>query len=95
MRRHEVEGLDACRTYWVPAVVAPCRDWSAAPGCRRGARFVVDLKTMHASRDSFSPFESRAGCLDWIMRHRAELNRELPGATVRAVMLDRWLLGLE
>jgi hypothetical protein len=56
---------------------------------------VVDIETMHASRDAFDPFESRARCLDWIMRHRSELNRELPGATVRAVMLDRWLLGLE
>lgn len=95
MRRHEVEGLDSSRTYWVPAVVAPNRDWAGAPGCRRGARFVVDPETMHASRDSFGPFDSRAGCLGWIMRHRSELNRTLPGAAVRAVMLDRWLLGLE
>ncbi len=95
MRRHEVEGLDSSRIWWVPAVVAPSRDWAGAPGCRRGARFVVDLETLHASRDSFGPFDSRALCLDWIMRHRSELNRHMPGATVRAVMLDRWLLGLE
>jgi hypothetical protein len=56
---------------------------------------MVDLETLRATRDAFSPFDSRAGCLDWIMRHRADLNRALPGATVRAVMLDRWLLGLE
>jgi hypothetical protein len=95
MRRHEVEGLDSGRTWWVPAVVAPRRDWAGAPGCRRGARFLVDIETMHASRDAFDPFDSRAGCLDWIMRHRSDLNRALPGATVRAARLDRWLLGLE
>lgn len=95
MRRREVEALDSSRPWWVAAVVAPSRDWAGAPGCRRGARFVVDLETLRASRDSFAPFDSRAGCLDWIMSHRSELNRNLPGATVKAVMLDRWLLGLE
>jgi hypothetical protein len=29
------------------------------------------------------------------MHHRAALNESLPGATVRAVRLDRWLLGLD
>jgi hypothetical protein len=95
MRRCEVDGLDSSRTWWVAAVVAPDRDWAGAPGCRRGARFMVDPGTLRASRDEFSPFDSRAGCLDWIMRHRAELNWALPGTIVRAVMLDRWLLGLE
>jgi hypothetical protein len=95
MHRCEVDRLDPARTYWVPAVVAPHGDWAGAPGCRRGARFMVDLETLRASRDEFSPFDSRAGCLDWIMRHRDGLNRTLPGTTVRAVMLDRWLLGLE
>ena len=95
MRRCEVDGLDPTRTYWVPAVVAPHRDWAGAPGCRRGARFVVDRETLRASRDEFSPFDSELSCLHWIMRHRSELNRTLPGAPIRAVKLDRWLLGLE
>jgi hypothetical protein len=29
------------------------------------------------------------------MRNRADLNRTLPQARVKAVALDRWLLGLE
>ena len=95
MRRHEVEGLDSSRTWWVPAVVAPRRNWAGAPGCRRGARFVVDRETLRASRDEFSPFDSELSCLGWIARHRDGLNRMVPGATVRAVKLDRWLLGLE
>ena len=60
----------------------------------RGARFMVEV-SFRASRDSFEPFDSRAGCLGWIMSHRAELNRALAGAPVRAVPLDRWLLGLD
>jgi hypothetical protein len=46
-------------------------------------------------RDGLTPFGSRVLCLDWIMNNRAELNRTLPGAAVRAVMPDRWLLGLD
>ena len=95
MRRCEVDGLDSRRTYWVPAVVAPQRNWEGAPGCRRGARFMVDTETLRASRDQFGTFESQLSCLSWIMRHRSELNQTLPGATVRAIALDRWLLGLE
>ena len=95
MRRSEVERLDSSRTWWVPAVVAPRRDWAGAPGCRRGARFTVDRETLRASRDELSPFESELSCLHWILRHRAHLNRTLPGARIRAVKLDRWLLGLE
>lgn len=95
MRRCEVDGLDSRRRYWVPAVVAPQRDWPGAPGCRRGARFLVDPLTLHATRDEFEPFDSQSSCLEWIMRNRIELNRTLPGARVRAVALNRWLLGLE
>lgn len=95
MHRCEIEQLDSTRQYWVPAVVAPQRDWSGAPGCRRGARFLVDRNTLGASRDEFEPFESRLSCLSWILSHRAQLNRTLPGATIRAVPLNRWLLGLD
>jgi hypothetical protein len=95
MRRSEVDGLDPGRQHWVPAVVAPRRDWAAAPGCRRGARFLVDGRTFRPSRDEFEPFDSEFACLGWIMRHRAQLNRALAGATIRAVPLDRWLLGLD
>jgi hypothetical protein len=42
MRAAEVDTLDAARTWWVPAVRAPRRDWAGAPGCRRGARFLID-----------------------------------------------------
>src|SRR3546814_6763978 len=79
---------DTTRTYGVPAVVSPQREWAGAPGCRRGARFMVDRETLCASRDAFSPFGSKLSCLHWIMSHRAELNRTLPGATVRAVPLE-------
>lgn len=95
MHRQEIESLDAARTYWIAAVVSPERDWSGAPGCRRGARFMVNADTLRPTRDEFSPFDSKLSCLGWIMRHRAHLNRTLPGATVRAVPLDRWLLGLD
>ena len=94
MHRSELGRLDPTRTWWVPAVVSPERDWAGAPGCRRGARFLVE-GDFRPSRESFEPFESRALCLGWIMRHRSELNGSLPGVTVRAVALDRWLLGLD
>ena len=95
MRRSEIDRLDPTRTYWVPAVVSPERDWPGAPGCRKGARFMVDRRTFLPSRDEFETFDSRENCLGWIMRHRIELNRTLPGARIRAVPLDRWLLGLD
>jgi len=95
MRRCEVEGLDPARTYWVPAVVAPRRNWAGAPGCRRGARFLVDGRTFRPTRDEFEAFDSQFRCLGWIARHRSDLNRTLPGARVSAVPLDRWLLGLD
>ena len=95
MHRSDVHRLDPGRQYWVPAVVAPERDWPGAPGCRRGARFAVDGRTLRACRDEFAAFESELHCLKWIMKNRAQLNRALPQARVRAVALDRWLLGVE
>lgn len=95
MHRSEIDRLDWARTYWVPAVVSPERNWAGAPGCRRGARFMVDGRTFRASHDDFEAFESELNCLSWIMLNRAQLNRSCPGAKVRAVALDRWLLGLE
>ncbi len=56
---------------------------------------MVSRETLRASRDSFDPFDTELSCLQWIMRNRSSLNRNLPGAAVRAVKLDRWLLGLE
>ena len=95
MRRADVERLDPTRTYWVPCVVAPRRDWPGAPGCRPGARFLVDRRTLRANRDEFAAFGSKLSCLRWILRHRSQLNRSLPNARIRAVPLDRWLLGLD
>ena len=95
MRPSDVERLDPTRTYWVPAVVSPRRDWAGVPGCRKGARFMVNHETLQATRHDFATFETELGCLQWIMRNRANLNRTLPGAAIRAVRLDRWLLGLD
>ncbi|HEX8124176.1 MAG TPA: hypothetical protein VF548_01175 [Allosphingosinicella sp.] len=95
MRRSEVDNLDPARTYWVPAVVSPKRDWPASPGCRRGARFLVDGRTFRPARDEFETFDSEFACLGWIMRHRSRLNRTLCGVRIKAVPLDRWLLGLD
>ena len=94
MHRRDVDILDPAVPHWVPAVVSPVRDWPGYPGCRRGARFLVD-GTLHASRDEFDRFDTRGHCLEWIMHHRADLQRTLPGGMVRAVRLDRWLLGLD
>jgi hypothetical protein len=95
MRRSEVERLDATRTWWVAAVVSPRRDWAGAPGCRKGARFLVDDGTFRASREQFATFESEFGCLGWIAHNRDRLSRALPGAAIRCVPLDQWLLGLD
>ncbi|MBX3563473.1 MAG: hypothetical protein KF730_02740 [Sphingomonas sp.] len=95
MRRADVDLLDPRRAYWVPSVVAPCRDWPAAPGCFRGARFLVDRHTLRANRSDFAAFASKASCMRWMMRHRLALNAALPEARVDAVRLDRWLLGLD
>lgn len=56
---------------------------------------MVDGRTCRASRDEFEPFESQLSCLNWIMLHRIDLNRTLPNARIRAVALNRWLLGLD
>jgi hypothetical protein len=56
---------------------------------------MVNSLTLRASRDEFVPFDSELSCLRWIMQNRAHLNRTLPGARIRAVPLDRWLLGLD
>ncbi len=95
MHRRDVDMLDPARTYWVPAVTAPRRDWAGAPGCRKGARFLVDRRSLKPSRTRFPTFDSRPECLRWIMEHRAALNLSLPEAPVAAVRLDRWLLGLD
>ena len=95
MDARDVERLDPTRTYWVPAVVSPHRNWAAVPGCRKGARYMVDRETLRATRNEFGTFDSELSCLHWILQNRARLNRMLPGAAVRAVKLDRWLLGLE
>lgn len=95
MRRADIEGLDARRTWWVLAVAAPEPDWPAAPGCRRGARYLVDTRALRPRRDEFGAFEDRLSCLSWLMAHRADLTRALPGAAVRPVRLDRWLLGMD
>lgn len=95
MRRSDVDLLDSRRAYWVPSVVAPCRDWAAAPGCFRGSRFLVDRHTLHASRSEFAAFASKPACQRWVMRHRIELNAALPDARIAVVRLDRWLLGLD
>jgi hypothetical protein len=95
MQRNEVDQLDPARIWWVPAVVSPRRDWSAAPGCRRGARYLVDRATLRPTRDDFLPFPNELTCLHWIVTNRSGLSRSLPGASIKAVRLDRWLLGLD
>ena len=95
MQRCEVDRLDPARTYWVPAVVSPQRNWAGSPGCRKGARFLVDRRTFRPTRDEFEPFDSEFACLGWIRRNRSQLNRTLAGVGIRAVSLDRWLLGLD
>ena len=95
MHRRAVDQLPASTHYWVPAVIAPERGWAGMPSCRRGGRFMVDCASLRPSRDEFEPFESELSCLQWIMLHRRELNERLPGVRVRAVALDRWLLGLD
>jgi hypothetical protein len=56
---------------------------------------MVNRETFRPSRDDFGTFDSELSCLQWIMLNRRDLNRTLPGASIRAVRLDRWLLGLE
>lgn len=95
MNHAEAERLDARRTWWVPAVRAPRRDWPGMPGCRSGARFLIDEDNCRPARSHYPVFESRGACLQWIMAHRAELVRTAPGVPVTPVSLQRWLLGLD
>ena len=95
MQRQPVDQLDATRTYWAPAVVAPRRDWAGSPGCRKGARFLVDADRCRATREQVPLFDSKGECLEWMMLHRGELAQSLPGARVAPVNLARWMLGLD
>jgi hypothetical protein len=94
MKRADVDRLDGSRTYWVPAVRAPTRDWAGAPGCRLGARFLIDEASCRPARDNYPAFGRRGDCLEWIMAHRARLVRTAPDAKVEPVSLAHWLLGL-
>ena len=86
--------FDATRAHWVPAVVAPRRDWEAAPGCRKGARYLISAAELRPARADFPRFDSRAECLRWIMANRARLTRNAPDAAIRPVDLAQWMLGL-
>ena len=95
MRIRDVDSLDPAQSWWVAAVRAPQRDWAGAPGCRRGARFLIDEASCRPARDGFACFESRSDCLRWILAHRPELVRNAPDSAVVPVELAHWLLGLE
>lgn len=86
--------LDPTRPHWVPAVVAPRRDWAGMPGCRRGARFLIGEQDLRPAWTGFPAFDTRAECLRWIMANRAELAHNAPDATVVPVDLAHWMLGL-
>jgi hypothetical protein len=86
--------LDPTRTHWVPAVVAPKRDWEGMPGCRRGARFLISEHALRPARTGYPAFATRAECLRWIMAHRARITHNAPQATVMPVSLAEWMLGL-
>jgi hypothetical protein len=86
--------LDPTRPHWVAAVVAPERDWEAAPGCRRGARFLIGAGDLRPGWSGFATFATRAECLRWILANRATLARNAPSAPVVPVDLAEWLLGL-
>ncbi len=94
MRPTSIGSLDPNRTYWVPSVAAPERDWPGAPGCRRGARYLIDADSCRPARGNYPLFDTRAECLEWIMIHRTELTRTAPRVPVTPVDLARWLLGL-
>jgi hypothetical protein len=94
MRHTDVETLDATVAWWVPAVIAPRRDWAGAPGCRRGARFLIDSQSCRPARANYPCFDSRSACLEWILAHRTALVHTAPEAAVAPVNLARWLLGL-
>ena len=86
MHLWDLDRLDRRRTWWVPAV-AP------APEGRGRPDLVVAPGSLRAGRDEFATFDSELACLRWILRHRARLNRTLPGARIRAIPLERWLSG--
>ncbi len=65
------------------------------PGCRSGARFLIDEQSCRPARGNYPVFESRSACLEWIIAHRGQLVGTAPGAPVTPVPLQRWLLGLE
>ena len=88
------QDLDPAKTYWVPCVAAPERDWPGAPGCRRGARYLIDAESCCPSRGNYPLFSSRGECLEWIMSHRAQLARMAPRVPVRPVDLASWMLGM-
>ena len=92
---HDLASLSADRAYWVPAVEAPSRDWPAAPGCRRGARYLIGARSLGPAHSGFPAFDSRAECLRWIMLNRGDIARGAPGAAVHAARLDAWMLGLD
>ena len=94
MNHGQVEALDSTKIWWVPAVRAPRRDWPGMPGCRRGARFLIEERSFRPGRGDYPAFCSRGECLEWIMAHRTQLARTAPGASVTAVPLADWLLGL-
>jgi hypothetical protein len=94
MRSRDVDSLDSSIAWWVPAVRAPRRDWAGAPGCRRGARFLIDEQSCRPARDNYPCFASRGECLQWILAHRPSLVRTAPDAAVAPVNLAHWLLGL-
>lgn len=89
------EQLDPRRIWWVPAVVAPRRDWAGMPGCHKGARYLIDAISFRPCRHNYAVFESRSDCLQWILLHRMELNRRAPDAPIAPADLARWLLGLD
>ncbi|MGB3721367.1 MAG: hypothetical protein WA979_00935 [Pacificimonas sp.] len=95
MHQKYLAALDPQHDYWVPAVVAPCRNWAGMQGAHKGSRFLIHRETFEPTREDVLPFRSRANCLQWIMRNRAALSARLSGVEIRAVALDEWLLGLD
>lgn len=91
----DLAALHPGTVYWVPAITAPVRDWAGAPGCRRGARFLVDATTLRPAHGHFPAFESRAECLRWIMEHQHAIHLHAPSAAIRAAPLDAWILGTD